>query len=63
MKILQKIMGAGYYALDNIVWLAGLGLFRQPEIYGNNPKRIKYFFVLFKNIVNIITAIVEFQKS
>ena len=36
-KIFEKILGAGYYALDNIAWLGSLGMFKDPKIYGTKP--------------------------
>lgn len=29
LKVFQKVFGALYYALDNIVWLSGLGMFKR----------------------------------
>jgi hypothetical protein len=33
-----------------------------PKIYGNKPRRLKYFFVLFKNIVVVSTSLIELFK-
>lgn len=29
LKVLQKVFGALYYVLDNVVWLSGLGMFKR----------------------------------
>ena len=69
LRMLSKIFGSLYYALDNIEWLTSLGLFKskpfwflERDVGGNSLNQLKYRFASFKNLVNILHSIISLWK-
>ena len=54
LVILSRVFGFFYYLLDNIVWFTNVGMLSRVTAYSIQWKQVKYWFTLFKNIVQIL---------
>ena len=47
---------------DNIVWLANMGIIKKFFFHGLKWKRLKDFFALWKNIIEIVKYLLDMVR-
>lgn len=63
VELVGKVCGFFYYLLDNVVWIANIGMIKKFVFKNVKWKRIKDLFTLVKNWASLIKSLLVWYRS